>query len=67
MNVFNPDKLYRPSDPEMRQIGSYSKLAHWRQEGKGPPYIKYGISVFYLGQAINDWLAAHVVEPAAKE
>lgn len=64
--MFDPEKFYRPQDEEMRKVASVGTLAQWRYRGNvGPPYIKIGGGgkILYEGRALNDWLAAHRVEP----
>ena len=63
---FNPEKPYRPSDPEMRQIASPGQLAQWRHLGRtGPPFIRVGSKIFYAGGDLIRWLEENRVEPAA--
>ena len=38
----DPDTYYRPSAPEMRQLGAVQTLARWRHEGRGPAYTRSG-------------------------
>ena len=40
-------------------------MAHWRSEGRGPPYIKIGPKVAYKGSDLIAWLDAQRIEPAA--
>lgn len=61
--MFDPQKLYLTDDPALRVLGPYSTLAHWRSEGRGPPYVKIGARVAYSGKALNEWLAARTVNP----
>ena len=64
-NVFDPDRLFRPSDDELRAIATTGTLAVWRCEGRGPAYITFGNGdgtkgrggVRYLGSDLNQWLA----------
>ena len=63
--MFDETRLYTPRDPELRVIASYSLLAQWRHEGRGPAYIKSGARVLYSGKALNEWLEAQTVQPAA--
>ena len=62
---FNPDRLYRPADPEMRNITSVAQLSQWRFYGRGPDFIKYGNKVYYAGADLIAWLEKHRVQPAA--
>lgn len=62
---FQPDKLYPASDPELlsKLSTAYQTLAHWRQAGKGPPYVKFGKRVLYMGSALNAWLERRTIQP----
>lgn len=64
---FQPNTLYRASDPRLLQLLSYSTLAQYRHRGEGPPYIKVGNRVFYRGEVLNDWLESKTVKPNGKE
>ena len=61
--MFDEDKLYPASDPAVLALASYSTLAHWRSEGRGPAFIKIGSRVGYLGGDLNLWLKARTVQP----
>ena len=61
--MFDESKLYPASDPALTAIAPYSTMAHWRCEGRGPAYLKYGGRVVYKGIDLNRWLDAHRVEP----
>ena len=58
----DPDIYYRPSAPEMRQLGAVQTLARWRHEGRGPAYTRSGSLVLYLGRDALDYLASRRVE-----
>lgn len=60
-----PHNYYRPSAPELREVGAPQTLAQWRHNGKGPAYIKSGSRVLYLGQDVLNWLDKNRVTPAA--
>ena len=60
---FRSDKLYRPRDAKMRELGSEQTLADWRHHGRGLPYTKIDGSVFYFGQDIIAFLNQRRVEP----
>lgn len=62
---FDPDRLYRATDPEMRAIASPGVLNQWRFHGRGPVYVKAGTKVFYAGRDLIAWLDASRVEPSA--
>ena len=55
---FQPTHLYRSTDPELRVIAARSTMAHWRQKGIGPPYIRMGTKVLYPGYELNNAIAA---------
>ena len=63
--MFDESRLYPASDPALMAIAPYSTMAHWRSEGRGPAYLKYGGRVMYKGGDLNRWLDEHRVEPAA--
>ena len=63
--MFDPDRLYRTSDPELAIVASSGVLAQWRHKGAGPEYIKLTNRILYQGAMLNSWLDAHRVEPAA--
>ena len=61
--MFDPNRLYRPLDKEMRQIAALATLTQWRHKGIGPSYIKLGKkSVAYSGAVLNEWLAEQTVQ-----
>ena len=62
--MFDPDRLYPPSDPALRQIASRATLARWRHENRGPRYRKFGSKVAYTGSDLNDYINASTVETA---
>ena len=63
MMRFEPDKYYRTTDPELGIIATKGTLAQWRHRGEGPPYVRFGNRVLYLGESLNRWLDARVIEP----
>lgn len=63
--MFDPDKLFTPDDPLMRQIGPTGTLANWRSQGKGPAFVRLGKRVAYRGRDLNDWIEAQTVRPTA--
>lgn len=60
---FDPQKLYRASDPEMRAIASPGVLCQWRFHGRGPAYLKVAGKVLYAGRDVIAWLEANRIEP----
>ena len=65
MNHFDEDRFYTTSDKALEVIGIKSKLDRWRSEGRGPEFVKYGRTILYHGAALNRWLEACTVKPAA--
>ena len=63
--MFDPNTLYFATDPALRSIAPASTMAHWRCEGRGPPYVKIGPKVAYKGADLNRWIEAQTVRPAA--
>lgn len=63
---FDKDKLYRPKDPEMRQIASESQLAQWRHYQRGLPFSRIGQNVYYSGADIIRYLRENRVEPQSQ-
>ena len=64
---FDPNRLYRSSDAEMRSIASEGTLRVWRCENRGPPYVRLLPSarspIRYRGDDLNSWLASRRVVP----
>ena len=65
MQRLQPDTYYRPNDPAIRLFGTPGSLAVQRHKGGGPPFVKLGGRVLYLGSDLNDWLDKHRIEPRA--
>ena len=65
--MFEDDKLYLANDAALRPLGSYMTLAHWRNEGRGPAYIKLGRRVAYSGRTLNEWLRSRTVQPTGED
>ena len=63
--MFDPDRLYQTDDPALASIAPKSTLAHWRSQGKGPPFARLGKRVVYKGAHLNDWLDRQFVRPGA--
>ena len=63
MKRFEDDRYYRTDDPALALIATRGTLAQWRSRGIGPPYIRYGNRILYLGADLNAWLDYHVVRP----
>ena len=60
---FDCKRYYRTRDPELAIIATRGTLAQWRHRGEGPPFIRFGNRVLYLGADLNDWLDRHRIEP----
>lgn len=60
----DPDTLYEAKDPALEALGSYSTLASWRTERRGPPWYKVAGRVYYRGRDILAWLETQRVEPS---
>ena len=63
--MFNEDTLYLANDEALKKLGSYSTLAHWRCESRGPAYVKIGFKVAYRGADLNAWIKRMRVETKA--
>ena len=58
---FDPDRYYRPTDPELGIIGTPGTLAHRRHRGVGPRWVAWGNRVFYRGSELNQFLDDHMI------
>ncbi len=63
--MFDPDRLYRATDPELAIIASPGVLAQWRHRRVGPPFIKLSNRILYRGDALNRWLEQNTIQPTA--
>ena len=63
---FDPDRYYRPTDPEMAIFGAVSTLAQWRHAGQGPSFVRFGNRILYRGDSLNSFLDAHTVAYATE-
>ena len=63
--MFDNSKLYFANDPAVLALAPYSTMAHWRCEGRGPPFVKIGLKVAYRGHDLNSWLDRQTVHPTA--
>lgn len=61
MYRFEDDRYYRTSDPELLVIATPGTMAKWRCRGIGPPYIRFGGRILYIGRDLNEWLEKHRV------
>ena len=62
MEIFQSDRLYRPSDPEVSALLPYGTLAQYRHRGEGPEFVKLGKRVFYSGSALNQFIESKTVK-----
>ena len=62
---FDPERLYRPQDEQMRQIASVGQLSQWRFHKRGLPFIQIGKNVYYSGADVVQFLNEQRVEPRA--
>ena len=65
MRPFDVDLFYRPDDPALARFWAVKTLANLRSAGRGLAYLKIGGRVLYEGAALNAYLEACRVEPAA--
>ena len=61
--MFDDDKNYLTDDPALLVLGRPSTLAHWRSEGRGPAYFKWGSRIVYRGADLNVWLDRQRIVP----
>lgn len=66
LNVFEADRLYDDVDNELDIIAPKAKRAQWRHRRVGPPFLKFGRRVKYLGDDLNDWISANRVETSCQ-
>ena len=59
--MFDPERLYPPNDPALRDIASIPTLARWRHERRGPRYRKFGSRVAYLGRDLIAFVEASAI------
>ena len=62
---FDPTRLYRSGDEQMRQIASVGQLSQWRFHKCGLPFITIGGNVYYAGVDVIRHLTEQRVEPRA--
>ena len=63
--MFDPEKLYPNTDTALDVIAPKSTRDHWRCEGKGPPYLKFGQRIMYRGADLLEWIDGQRVVPQA--
>ena len=67
MRRFDDDRYYVTIDPELALLGTRGTLAQKRHRGEGPPYVKHGSRILYLGRDLNQYLDDHLIRPTATE
>lgn len=63
MYRFEEDRLYRPTDSELRILATRGTLAIWRHEGRGPKYVRLGGHVLYEGRDLNAYIDERKIAP----
>ena len=61
--IFEESRTYILGDEELDILGTREKLAQWRHRMVGPPWVKIGRKVAYLGTDLNAWIAAQRTDP----
>lgn len=64
MKVFEDERVYDDTDPELDLIASRNKRAQWRHRRVGPIFCKFGRRVKYLGTDLNAFVEENRVSPA---
>ena len=67
LGMFDQNRNYVLSDPELSVIGDRDKLAQWRHKGLGPAYYRLGRKIVYRGADLNVWADANRVRCLSKE
>ena len=66
-DLFEQNRNYVLSDPELELIGDRDKLAQWRHKGMGPAFYRLGRKIIYRGADLNAWAEATRVDPGKRE
>lgn len=64
--IFDNNRTYILGDLELNVLGTREKLAQWRHRMVGPPWVKIGRKVAYVGSDLNAWLDAQRTDPNQK-
>ncbi len=64
MKVFEDERIYDDTDPELDLIATRNKRAQWRHRRVGPAFVKFGRRVKYLGTDLNAFVEENRVSPA---
>jgi len=64
--IFENNRTYMLGDPELDVLGTRERLAQWRHRMMGPPWVKIGRKVAYLGVDLNAWLESQRTDPSQK-
>ncbi|WP_275393912.1 MerR family transcriptional regulator [Aliiroseovarius sp. Z3] len=62
--IFENERIYDDTDPELDLIASRNKRAQWRHRRVGPAFVKFGRRVKYLGTDLNAFVEENRVSPA---
>lgn len=63
MKVFEDERIYDDTDPELDLIATRNKRAQWRHRRVGPAFVKFGRRVKYLGTDLNTFVEENRVSP----
>lgn len=61
--IFDSNRTYVLGDQELSVLGTRELLSQWRHRKVGPPWLKIGRKVAYLGSDLNAWLDAQRTDP----
>lgn len=59
VQLFEDKRVYDDRDAELNLIASRTKRSQWRHRRVGPPWVKFGRSVKYIGSDLNKWIEAN--------
>lgn len=65
-DLFEQSRNYVLGDRELELIGDREKLAQWRHKNLGPAFYRLGRKIIYRGADLNEWAAAHRVDPCSE-
>lgn len=58
LNALKDDVFYSAGD---LKVWPERRLERWRSEGSGPPFVRVGRDVAYLGSAVRSWVKSQEV------
>ena len=61
--IIDQDRIFFPTDKELRVLGSIEKLAQWRHRNRGPAFIRIGRRIGYHGADLNAYLTSQRIDP----